>query len=288
MFSVFCFLLCFDSDESPCFPTHPCAKIKHGARTRAIIVKCFWRIARPYCEKNQRNAGALVNYQHFKKKEELKKKKKKIKDKQEKAKMKITEIDGIPINKKDKGQDKVKTKAKDVIPSPLLQLMKETGVKQEIINDEIEETEEAQEENDEEKKDANYPKEDDDDDADEEEKDAEDEEDEEDEEEDEHHDPYDAEDLDEFDEACSHVIQDTFVDGIAWFESQGLRPELEEKDQKMKEDKEKKKLEEEERRKHKFLPTEDKKDDIDANSMSIEAKNKEDMLIAKLPPAKSS
>ena len=44
-------------------------------------------------------------------------------------------------------------------------------------------------------------------------------------------------DLDEFDEACSHVIQDTFVDGIAWFESQGLRPELEEKDQKMKEDK---------------------------------------------------
>ncbi len=45
---------------SPCREDHPCAKIEHHQRTRSIIVKCFWTIAKPYCAENRRHASVLV------------------------------------------------------------------------------------------------------------------------------------------------------------------------------------------------------------------------------------
>ena len=45
---------------SPCREDHPCAKIEHHQRTRSIIVKCFWTIAKPYCTENRQRAGALI------------------------------------------------------------------------------------------------------------------------------------------------------------------------------------------------------------------------------------
>lgn len=87
------------NEGSPCFPTHPCAKIRHEKRTRAIIVKCFWKIVRPYCENNQRNAGAIVPFGPGGgwKEEEKKRKKATATSMDLQTKTKVTKIDGLPV-----------------------------------------------------------------------------------------------------------------------------------------------------------------------------------------------
>ena len=245
------------NEESPCFPTHPCAKIEHGARTRAIIVKCFWRLARPYCRKNQRNAGALVPV--HRKSAPVKK----VLLRGDKGKKIITKIDGVPT--------KTTTGTQDIQgPQDAGDKSLETdmpAIEKASVNEGVDEGADEGVDDDDMKKKSEDDDDDDDDDN--------------------YDDPYDAEDLDEFDDACTHVLHDTFADGIAWFESQGLRPEWEEREKEKKEKKEKKEHDDEERRKHKFLP--DVVKDVEKDeSMSLEAKEKEDMLIAALPPAKQS
>jgi hypothetical protein len=126
--------------------------------------------------------------------------------------------------------------------------------------------------------------EDDDDDDDDEEKDNEEEK--EKNQQDQPNDPYDAEDAEEYDEACNHVLHDSFVDALTYFESRGLLPELEERDKREKEDKEREEREGKERRKHNFLPNEKTKEvDKQEENRLVLLKEEEDRVIALLPPA---
>ena len=256
------------NEMSPCFPTHPCALIKHNKRTRAIIVKCFWHLARPYCEQNQKNVGALVPLDTPKKKNNEKNRK----EKKNSPQTTVTAIDGQML------QPTIK-----IAPQEQNEQKKETEQKTEK-QEKNDDTDEDKKEEQEEKDAVRELKE---------EQDLEQKEDDEKEEEEEEeaegrstpHDPYDAEDFEEYDEACSHVLRDSFVDAIRYFESKGLYPELEENEKKKIEDEKKLQKVNEERRKHKFMPKQDTQESKEADERSVAAQEKEDQLMALLPPA---
>ena len=259
------------NEMSPCFPTHPCALIKHNKRTRAIIVKCFWHLARPYCEQNQKNVGALVPLDTPKKKNNEKNRKEKTNSPQ----TTVTAIDGQMLQP-----------TKKVAPQEQNEQKKETEQKtekQEKNDDTDEDKKEEQEEKDavrELKEEEDLEQKEDDEKEEEEAEEAE-----EAEGRSTPHDPYDAEDFEEYDEACSHVLRDSFVDAIRYFESKGLYPELEENEKKKIEDEKKLQKVNEERRKHKFMPKQDTQESKEADERSVAAQEKEDQLMALLPPA---
>ena len=259
------------NEGSPCFPSHPCAKIKHEKRTRAIIVKCFWNIVRPYCENNQRHVGAMVPIGMLGQKRKKKKKEEEEEEKKTNTKTKttISMIEGVPVVESKKNRrttEESLTKEKNNASNEMEKEEKEM----EETMDELEGEEEEEKEKT--TKDGSADNEDNKDDN-------------------TAHDPYDAEDAEEYDAACDHVLRSTFTETIAWYESKGLRPELEENAQASLDLAEKRNKDGEERRKHKFLPNQEEgegEEEKEKETKSLAAKEEEDALIAALPPADSS
>ena len=234
------------NENSPCFPTHPCAKIKHGQRTRAIIVKCFWHIVRPYCENNHKHVGALIKYRKNGQNNDQKNDNRQSKG-DDPTKLTISSIDGkrilpLPVINDVQGDDEVDRELRE----------EEELEKKE--DDEMRREEETEREDEEIIQKAN--------------------------------DPYDAEELEEYDEACEHVLHDTFVDAITWYESKGLKPELEENEKLRKENEEKILKDDEERRKHRFMPNDDENTHLTKKEKEKQLiyQKKQDELIASLPP----